>query len=167
MTHGLVLVHSPGVGDRNTMGYITESSSPCPHSTCICTFTPAPLKQPQRQSGWQLPLFKGALMARRCLLPLGRGDWLWLLATEDQPAAARIHSAKNHRLFQAGRKRFAFVNSQSQAWLSHPSPVCVGAPGRWSFHLHRSATSGKRCLQPLLTVRCLSGTVIPVELSYN
>lgn len=99
-------------------------------------------------------------------LPLGRGERLWLLATEDQPAA-RIHPAENLSLFQAGRKRFAFVNSQSQTRLSHAPPVHIGAPGRCSFHLHRSTLSGKRRFQPLLTVRCLSGTFFPLELPCN
>lgn len=45
--------------------------------------------------------------------------------------------------------------------------VCVDAPGRGLFHLHRSALSGKRCLQPLLTGTSLSGPVPPLELWFN
>lgn len=84
-------LHLVAVARRFTVGIITARRSSC-RCTCVCTLGPALLRE-RRQSGWQLSLFKAALMARQCLLPLGRGDWLWLLATDDRPAAARIRSA--------------------------------------------------------------------------
>lgn len=70
-------------------------------------------------------------MARQCQLPLGRGDWLWLLATDDQAAAARIRSAITFLSIKRRQENFRLCELSISGLAVTPAARCVSEDDRF------------------------------------